>query len=274
MHPRALRGKVDWQPQRRRLDASKWGVSYDPCMEKQSDYETYRLSLQVPEADFWHEDMRSDLGAPGFHDCEQAKPRTHHYLVPPICKQLWNEASDCVWKTITFAFLTSGDFQHFVHFSGSRLGHVRQLCLITPGIDFFAGRALTDKDKFERGWERALRSGAMQQFTSLVGLHLVLRSFWGTSRWDTHTVEELEFPPDECLYLPDIVRVFQELRLRPERTTVLVTNAECSESYGWEEFTVPKRRRMAQKIRSLLLQDRPDRDWSGPGQSMVVWKHD
>lgn len=243
-------------------------------MEMQTDYELYNLSLQNPETDYWHKDMCPRSGAPGFHNCEQKPPREYHYLIPPVCKQLWSEASDCVWKTVTFAFVTSGDFQHFVNFSGARLDQIRQLCMITPGIDFFAGRALADKDKFERSWERALKSGVMEQFTSLVGLHLVVRSFWGTSRWDTHTVENLEFPPDECLYLPEMIRVFQALRLHPERTTVLVTNADCNDAYGWEDFTVPKRRRMAQTIRDLLLQDAPDRDWSGPGQSMVVWHRD
>lgn len=215
--------------------------------------------------------MHPELGAPGFHNCEPSSPRKFHYLVPPVCKQLWDEASDCIWKTVTFAFITSGDFQHFVHFSGARLDQITQLCIITPGIDFFAGRPLAEKDKFERGWERALRSGVMKSFTSLIGVHLVLRCFWGTSRWNTHTVENLEFPPDECLYLPEIIRSFQQLRLRPEWTTALVTNAESEEAYGWEHFTVPKRRKMAEFIRTLMLQEKPDRDWSGPGQRMMIW---
>jgi hypothetical protein len=87
VHPRAMRGKLDWQPQRRRLQASKWGVSYDPCLQKLSDYELYELSLQDPDAEYWPDKMRPDLGAPGWHDCDQrVKPRTYHYLVPPVCK--------------------------------------------------------------------------------------------------------------------------------------------------------------------------------------------
>ena len=271
MHPRALRGNLDWQPHRRRLQVSRWGVSYDPCLQSSSDSEIYQQSLLDPEVDHWPEGMRPQLGAPGFHACEKASPEQFHYLIPPVCKQMWDEASDCVWKTVTFAFVASGDFQHFVYFSGARLDQIRQLCIITPGIDFFAGRPLAEKDKFERSWERALRSGVLNQFTSLSGMHLVIRSFWGTSKWDTQTVEDLMFAPDECLYLPEIIRVFQQRRLRPERTTVLVTNADCNEAYGWENFTVPKRRKMAQVIRDLILQDEPDRDWSGPGQSMVIW---
>ncbi|KAF1979350.1 hypothetical protein BU23DRAFT_152640 [Bimuria novae-zelandiae CBS 107.79] len=276
VHPRALRGNGDWQPQRRRLKASKWGVSYDPCLETQSDFDMYNLSLLNPEANEWHEAIRPEGGTPGFHLCDQSLPRKFHYLVPPVCKQLWDEASDCVWKTITFAFLRSGDFQHFVHFSGARLDQVRQLCIITPGIDYFNGRPLAEKDKFERGWERALRSGVMSQFKSLTGLHLVLRSFWGTSRWDTHTVEDLIFPPDECLYLPDLIQVFQQLRLRREKTTVLVANSAAGWPHGYGPFTIPKRRAMARLIRHLILLDTPDRDWSGPGQRVVMLsnKHD
>lgn len=269
VHPRAVRGNVVWQPQRRRLQLSKWGVSYDPCRERLTDSEIYDLSLLNPNADHWHHDMRPDLGAPGWHDCDtHIKPRKFHYLVLPISKQIWEEASSCAWKTVTFAFTNSGDFQHFVHFSGSRLDQIRQVCLITPGMDFFGGHELSEKSKFERGWERALRSGVLDRFTSLVGLHLVVRSFWGTSRWGVTTVENLEFPPDECLYLPDIIGAFQRLRLRPECTTVLVTNDRCDEAYGYQDFTVPRRRKMAQNIRDFILEPTPSCDWSGPGQMM------
>ncbi|KAK7178914.1 hypothetical protein PSPO01_15051 [Paraphaeosphaeria sporulosa] len=271
VHPRAMRGKMNWQAQRRRLQASKWGVSYDPCSEKLSDYELYDLSLQDPEADRWPNGMHPDLGAPGWHDCDSHnKPRKHHYLVPPVCKQVWTEASECAWETVTFAFTTSGDFQHFARFSGARLDKVRQICLISPGMDFFGGHEMSEKSKFERGWERALRSGVMDEFTSLVGVHLIIRSFWGTSQWGTSTVERLDFPPDECLYLPEIIRVFRQIQLRPERVTVLVTNDRADEPYGYEEFTVPKRRLMAQTIRDFILEEDTLRDWTGPGQMMMM----
>jgi hypothetical protein len=171
---------------------------------------------------------------------------------------------------VTFAFTTSGDFQQFVRFSGARLDKIRQVCLISPGMDFFGGHELAEKNKFERSWERALRTGVLREFTSLVGLHLILRSFWGTSRWGTSTVENLDFPPDECLYLPDIIRVFRQIRLRPERTTVLVTNDRADEAYGYDDFTVPKRRKMAQTIRDFILEENAVRDWDGPGQMMRV----
>ncbi|KAL5395327.1 hypothetical protein PMIN02_004179 [Paraphaeosphaeria minitans] len=272
VHPRAMRGKMNWQAQRMRLQASKWGVSYDPCLEKLSNYELYDLSLQDPEADRWPDGMYPELGSPGWHDCgSQENPRRHHYLVPPVCKQLWTEASESAWETVTFAFTTSGDFQHFARFSGARLDKIRQICLISPGMDFFGGHEMSEKSKFERGWERVLRSGVLDEFTSLVGLDLILRSFWGTSRWGTSTVERLEFPPDECLYLPEIIQVFRQIRLRPERVTVLVTNDRADEPYGYEDFTVPKRRFMAQTIRNFILEENPIRDWTGPGQMMMNW---
>ncbi|KAJ4304723.1 hypothetical protein N0V90_000250 [Kalmusia sp. IMI 367209] len=227
----------------------------------------------MPYLNEWNREMFPECGAPGYHKCdEKSTRRKYHYLVPPVCKQFWNEASECAWKTITFAFVTSGDFQHFVYYSGAPLDLIQKLCIIAPGSDFDLGiHPFSAKAKYDKGWVRALDSGVMERFTSLVGLHLVLRLYWGTSRWDTHVVEDLIYPPHECLYLPEIIREFQKLNLRPEHTTVLITNGEHEQPYGYDGFTIPMRRKLAQVIRNFILQDEPDRDWSGPGQRMVIW---
>lgn len=274
LHPRAMRGHADWQ-QQARMHWTKWGVSYDDCRQTVSDQEMYELSLLGQDKNEWHEHMHPEKGAPGYHDCDEPlKPRKYRWFVQPVCKQIWGEAIKGAWSTTTFAFVASGDFQHFVYFSGARLDLITKLCIVTPGTYHSFGSgigALSGRAKFDKGWKRAFDSRVLESFTSLIGLHLILRCYWGTSQWNTHVVADLEFPPFECLYLPEIIREFQKLHLRPEHTTVLITNGDKEEPYGFHEFTVPLRRKLAQTIRGFILQDKPDRDWSGLGDRMVIW---
>ncbi|KAH7346074.1 hypothetical protein BKA66DRAFT_576626 [Pyrenochaeta sp. MPI-SDFR-AT-0127] len=257
VHPRGNRARFwDTSPERSR----KWPVTFTPCNEEYSDCEVYQMSLQGAmdgSPHFWkHPDMMNTnwdvTHHRGLHLCSrwapQIPPGGEQQFVPLICKQLYYEALPVAWKTITFSFMESGYFQHFLRSPYTRFDLVTQLCII---------QLSNCGEPYWAAWASALKSPMMLKFTALQGLNLVLRNHDYRS-WDrpTPSVSDImKTPPYYCKILPTIIRQFQRYPLEKNKTTVLITSHYWENDGGdYTGFPVTDRRIMAEVIRSHLLQ--------------------
>lgn len=150
---------------------------------------------------------------------------------------------------MTFAFSDSGDFQHFVCFSGVPLHLIRRLCII-PGEHLEDGAHfepesdwVADFDQFScrrvlKGWSDAIQSGVTKDLNGLDSLDLVYNFF---NIWDT-----LE-TPHKCL--EEIAKEFQRQKLRPKQTSVTIRN------FSTDQNTLVRStcERMERVFRDMLL---------------------
>ncbi|KAF2133688.1 hypothetical protein P153DRAFT_96916 [Dothidotthia symphoricarpi CBS 119687] len=276
IHPRG-NGEQNWQNRPR--SSQKWAItSFDPCEELFSEGEVYEMSLQG-EADaapnHWKHPKMKTYWPPlkrhnfeGLHICARWQPRDlvrDECLVPIISKQIYNEAIPAAWKSITWSFMHSGNFEHFLKSPHTRLDLVTQLSIIQYS---------TGGGAYQDSWTKAMASRAMSGLTSLRGLNFIIRNH--TYRDPSHfhpgcdtrpsTVDIINNPPYYCQQLPSIIRRFQRFRLEKSRTTVLVTG-----NY-WEHqaddmktpFPVSQRREMAEAVRTQLLQRKEEKGKTQP----------
>lgn len=246
-----------WDTSPRR--SKEWVVSFRPCREEYSDDEIYKMSLDGQldgSPHFWKHPGMMDTDWEvahhrGLHLCArwhlQKIPGEPH-LIPPVCKQLYYEAIPAAWKTITFSFMESGYFQHFLKSPYARCDLVTQLSII---------QLSNSGDAFWDGWMSALKSPLMSKFTSLQGLNLILRNHdYRSWAHPTPSVSNImETPPYYCKILPTIIRKFQGYSLEKNRTTVLITSHYWENDGGdYTGFPVTERRIMAEVVRTHLLQ--------------------
>ncbi|KAJ4305585.1 hypothetical protein N0V90_001116 [Kalmusia sp. IMI 367209] len=266
------------------LARSKVGrIRYYACREKLSDQDVYALSLQgASERDKELYAAKNLYPAQGYHACGGG-PDTigdhaglHEHCVPhdpnpdkavrfgppPVCKQLYYEAMPLAWKTTTFCFTECVSFEDFVATRSIRKDLIEQLT-IRPS-------------SFRNGWDAALTPAAVASFTALQGLHLVFcERRWYSSprvRPPLASLDLLKSFPSQQRHVPNLIKQFQQLKLKEERTTVLVPSAWRPGQEQWPvsaidgiktklrfDLAVEERVELAGLIRKKLLDYKPRR---------------
>jgi hypothetical protein len=236
-------------------------ITYHGCSEEFSDQGIYNLTQQGAaddDASRWKADelyaARDGRLAPykwwnGIHMCSYTGYPVVQLGVPPVCKQLYFEATPLMWKTTTLCFTSSPDFQDFVKTSPAMVARVQQL-------------TLCPRDE-RNGWDAVLTPQAVGSFTSLQGLHLVLELVLTNPH--KHKFNILKSPPSHIRHVTNLVTQFQGLPLQREQTTVWVTGSYDGVLYTHSlnipltQITVGQRLEIAEHIRESLLNYKPRR---------------
>lgn len=134
-----LYGNLVLHPTRRRVHP----LTFCICDAPQEPKHLYELSLQGASSDagLSEENRAITWAAPelqSYHFC--ATNRQHQSLVtaelkvPIVCRQMWNEMSETVYETCTFAFTSSDDLFNFLSCRKAGLERVRKV-LLSPEIN-------------------------------------------------------------------------------------------------------------------------------------------
>ncbi|KAF2865442.1 hypothetical protein BDV95DRAFT_586414 [Massariosphaeria phaeospora] len=244
-------------------------LTFYRCQEPHSDAEVYAMSLQgsAPDAPYsWAaESMVQDDRWVGSHGTRCLMQKAENATAPAVCKQMYHEAEEIIWKTTTWSFASPFAFQDFVRTPGVKLHLITQLSIV---LDH---RGL-------HGWENALTPGTVASCTSLVGLNLIMsisRWYMVNSRSYSRHIKRMNRPQSDTWYLVqlisqfhhlvNLIKQFQHLPLREERTTVLVTHEHGPKIHDpppadpGPRLSVPKRIHMAGIVKELLLDHHPRR---------------
>jgi hypothetical protein len=201
-------------------------------------------------------------------------------LIPPVCRQLRDEAAAVMWSTSTFHFVSSGDFQAFLYDPNVPLDLIRNITIELTGEPVPGLYRHFNGEPDPMGWKRAWKSPQLAKLTSLRGLRLRLQYYRDlhhrdqyydidSSDYTLHGKFELDVmnkPPWEFRDIPALVRRFQELSLEARHTSVFVRGvgtddySVSSRSLGTDEEGVPSPTpneiALGQAIKAVLCQQK------------------
>jgi hypothetical protein len=180
-------------------------------------------------------------------------------LIPPVCRQLRDEATAVTWSTSTFYFVSSGDFQAFLYDPYVPLHLVRNIAIDLVGVPVPGLHQHYAGEPDPMGWRRAWKSPQLAKLTSLPGLRLNLQYYRDLHNRDRcydidspeyalHGKFELDVmnkPPWEFRDLPPCIRQLRQLPLDARYTSVFVRGvatddyAVSGRNVGTEEEDLP-----------------------------------
>ncbi|KAF2444683.1 hypothetical protein P171DRAFT_472707 [Karstenula rhodostoma CBS 690.94] len=207
-------------------------LTFNICGAPQTPKVLYELSLQGASSDpSVSEDNRAvtwaapalqghDFYVASYRPCTGGHGRlTAELKVPIVCRQMWDEMSETVYETCTFAFTSSNNFFHFLSCRKAGLERVRRV-LLGPGI---SAPLYTDSlDLSDFNWWNLKRLKGVRSLDLWIEWQLGLeykRVKVGGAQWMEKKGSELEA---HWRRLQSMVKLLKRWDLKSELTRVIV----------------------------------------------------